>query len=126
VWGRDRAEAIDRMARALSEYEVAGIKTNIAFFERLLAHPDFVAGELDTGLVTRALDDGLMSDVAAPPDEECVVMLAAAIHFIRAIRATQATPQAAANANGLAPGIAHMSPWKLAGREALLDRWPKK
>ncbi len=123
VWGRDRAEAIARMARALSEYEVAGIKTNIAFFQRLLTHPDFAAGRLDTGLIARALDGGLMSDADAPPDEECVAMLAAAIHSMGATRANR---EAAPNANGLASGIARMSSWKLAGREALLDRWPRR
>ena len=40
VWGSDRAEAMARMRRALGEYEVSGIRTNILFFLRLLEHPD--------------------------------------------------------------------------------------
>jgi len=122
VWGRDRAEAIARMRRALSEYEVGGIKTNIGFFQRLLAHPDFVAGRLDTGLIARVLDEGLMWDTGASPDEECAAMLAAAIHSMRATRAPAQGP----SADGQAAGAPRMSSWKLAGREALLDRWPKK
>jgi len=53
AWGEDRPAAIARMRRAVREYKVLGIKTTLPFFERLLRHPDFVAGELDTGLVAR-------------------------------------------------------------------------
>lgn len=42
TWGRDREEAITRMERALGEYQIAGVKTNINFFYWILAHPDFL------------------------------------------------------------------------------------
>ncbi len=42
--GRDRAQAIARMRRALSEYEVRGIKTTIPFFQWMLTNPDFAGG----------------------------------------------------------------------------------
>jgi acetyl-CoA carboxylase biotin carboxylase subunit len=51
TWGWDRATAICRMRRALSEYVVTGIQTNIAFHQRLLAHPAFVAGDYHTGFI---------------------------------------------------------------------------
>ncbi len=51
VWGEDRAHAIGRMRRALKEYVVAGIVTNIAFHEEVLTHPDFLDGSYDTGFV---------------------------------------------------------------------------
>ena len=123
VWARDRSEAIARMARALNEYEVTGIKTNIAFFQRLLRRPEFVAAELDTSLIARLLQDGLMSDDAALPGEECVAMVAAAIHSVRAAPSlSQRTP----DPNGSSALAGRTSAWKLAGREALLERWPKK
>lgn len=53
TWGDNRQEAMARMRRALSEYRVVGIETNIAFHQRMLAHPAFVAGEFDTGLIDR-------------------------------------------------------------------------
>ena len=59
VWGTARAEAIARLRRALGEYEVFGIKTNIPFFRRLIEHPDFAAGRLDTGFIDRVLAAGL-------------------------------------------------------------------
>jgi acetyl-CoA carboxylase biotin carboxylase subunit len=52
VWGRDRAEAVDRMRRALLEYEVGGIKTTLPFFREVMEDPEFVAGRLDTGFIT--------------------------------------------------------------------------
>ena len=49
TWGRDRPEAVARMARALAEFEVEGIHTTVDMHRRLLAHPDFVAGTYHTG-----------------------------------------------------------------------------
>ncbi len=51
VWGEDRQHAIGRMRRALGEYTVSGIVTNIAFHQEVLAHPDFVEGSYDTEFV---------------------------------------------------------------------------
>ncbi len=51
--GRDRTEAIARMNRALEMFVVEGIHTSIALHQRILAHPDFIAGKTDTMLLTR-------------------------------------------------------------------------
>jgi acetyl-CoA carboxylase biotin carboxylase subunit len=58
VWGRDRAEAIDRLRRALQEFVVKGIKTSIPFHLRVLAHPKFVEGHYDTGFIDAHLAGG--------------------------------------------------------------------
>ena len=50
-WGADRTQAIGRMKRALREYVIAGIKTNIPFHLQLLDDPRFVAGEVHTGFL---------------------------------------------------------------------------
>jgi acetyl-CoA carboxylase biotin carboxylase subunit len=55
VWGADRTAAIDRMARALAEYKVVGVRTTIPALERIVAHPDFRAGNLSTGFIERVL-----------------------------------------------------------------------
>ncbi|MEO8096951.1 MAG: acetyl-CoA carboxylase biotin carboxylase subunit [Acidobacteriota bacterium] len=52
--GADRAEAIARMKRALEMFVVEGIYTSIPLHQRILAHPDFVAGNIDTGFIARA------------------------------------------------------------------------
>jgi acetyl-CoA carboxylase biotin carboxylase subunit len=51
--GGDRAEAIARMKRALEMFVVEGIYTSIPLDQKILAHPDFVAGKLDTGFLVR-------------------------------------------------------------------------
>src|SRR5207245_9928436 len=48
AWAEDRPRAIARMRRALAEYLVAGIRTTVPFFTRLLSQPDFAAGRFDT------------------------------------------------------------------------------
>ena len=53
VWAPTREHAVERMRRALSEYVVTGIKTNLAFHQRLFLHPEFVAGRYDTGFLDR-------------------------------------------------------------------------
>jgi len=53
AYGATRAEAIDRMRRALAEYHVGGIRTNLAFHRRVMRHPAFIAGEYDTGFIER-------------------------------------------------------------------------
>jgi len=53
VYGRDRAEAIDRMRRALAEYEIGGIKTTLPFFREIMDDEEFISGKLDTGFISR-------------------------------------------------------------------------
>src|SRR5205085_9777781 len=48
VWGRTRAEAIDRLRRALDEYAVGGIKTTLPFFRAVVRDAEFIQGRLDT------------------------------------------------------------------------------
>ncbi|HET9796203.1 MAG TPA: biotin carboxylase N-terminal domain-containing protein [Thermoanaerobaculia bacterium] len=77
VHGRDRREAVSRLARALSEYEVIGIHTSLPFFRRLVSDPDFLAASFDTGWLDRRLAAGLGGGDAAPDDH--LVALAAAV-----------------------------------------------
>ena len=53
VWGEDRRTAIARMRRALDEYQVRGIETNLAFHRRCFRHPAFIEGDYDTGFIAR-------------------------------------------------------------------------
>ena len=48
VWGRDREKAINIMKRALSEFEVEGIKTNIPFHKKMMENKDFISNNYDT------------------------------------------------------------------------------
>jgi acetyl-CoA carboxylase biotin carboxylase subunit len=54
-YGTDRQQAISRLVRALNEYFVGGIKTNLSLFRRVLHDPEFQAGRIDTGYLDRLL-----------------------------------------------------------------------
>ncbi len=51
--GRDRTEAIARMRRALDMFVVEGIYTTIPLHQRIMSDPDFIAGKVDTGYLSR-------------------------------------------------------------------------
>ena len=53
VWDEDRDGALARMRRALADYQVAGLTTNIDFLSRLVACPAFAGADLETGLIER-------------------------------------------------------------------------
>jgi len=53
VWGKDRKEALARMAQALAQYQLVGLSSNIAFLQRLIHSHAFAGADLDTGLIER-------------------------------------------------------------------------
>ncbi|MGV9936433.1 acetyl/propionyl/methylcrotonyl-CoA carboxylase subunit alpha [Streptomyces olivaceoviridis] len=78
AYGPDRETALRKLRSALAETVILGVQTNAGFLRRLLAHPAVVAGELDTGLVERVVDDLVSTDV---PEE--VYEAAAAVRLER-------------------------------------------
>jgi len=60
-WGKDRNEAIERMRRALYEYVIVGVKTNIPFHMAVMENPRYMEGNLDTGFLDREV--GLFDDI---------------------------------------------------------------
>ncbi|MFJ6512106.1 biotin carboxylase N-terminal domain-containing protein [Streptomyces sp. NPDC091406] len=69
AYGPDRATALRKLRAALADTVILGVPTNAGFLRRLLAHPDVVAGNLDTGLVEREAEslvpDGVPDEVYA-------------------------------------------------------------
>jgi acetyl-CoA carboxylase biotin carboxylase subunit len=55
TYGKDRADAMDKMSRALSEYMITGVKTTIPFSQAILQDPDFRRGTYTTNFVERLL-----------------------------------------------------------------------
>jgi len=104
VWGPDRRSAIARMRRALSEYVVAGIKTNLAFHEKLLAHPAFVEGRYDTGFIEEHKAD-LLGYATPSEEEEATLAAAIAVAAARAEQRAQRSESVAADDRG------RLSPW---------------
>jgi 3-methylcrotonyl-CoA carboxylase alpha subunit len=66
VWGADRAESARRMHEALSETAILGVRNNLAFLERVVVHPRFLAGETDTGFIDRHRADLIPSPADVP------------------------------------------------------------
>jgi len=53
AYGRNRDAAIARTVRALRDFPILGVRTNVAFLIRLMTHQGFRTGEIDTGFVER-------------------------------------------------------------------------
>jgi len=111
TWGGSRRQAIDRMSRALREYQVLGIRTTIPFFLWLMQQPDYVAGRYDTTYLDRLLVErkGESFNELTDSDEELASIATALDAYLRATVRAETT--------GLADSTAH---WKrTARREAL-------
>ena len=106
VWGRTRDEAIDRLRRALDEYDVSGITTTLPFFREVVRDEEFISGKLDTGFIAR-FNDRKRSDETTPVVEADLAAIAAALSY--ASRHQQPSTNIATN-----------SRWKMAGRNAAL------
>ncbi|HZY62870.1 MAG TPA: acetyl-CoA carboxylase biotin carboxylase subunit, partial [Edaphobacter sp.] len=77
AFAETREMAIDRMLRALDEYTVGGIKTNIGLFRRILMDADFRAARIDTGYLERLLAQSEPAREKAVPAE--IAAIAAAL-----------------------------------------------
>jgi len=112
-YGSDRQQAIMRLQRALQEYFVAGIKTNISLFQRILQDPDFQRGNLDTGYLGRLLATGKHE----PSDSAAGTAIAA----IAAGLFASLEPGSGSSKNGSAGATTSASPnWKQKGRSEAL------
>jgi acetyl-CoA carboxylase biotin carboxylase subunit len=100
VWSGSRREAIDRMIRALREYGVEGIRTNIGFFRQILEDPEFRAGNLHTAFI----DEFFARRTPPEPPEgvRTAAALAAALHT--AAHAPVETPRNAGSSRWLETG----------------------
>jgi len=74
----DRAAALDRLARALDDTEILGVRTNLPFLRALVAHPDVRAGRITTELIGRDLAS-LAAPAAAAPAAAYAIAAAARI-----------------------------------------------
>jgi len=101
TWGKTREEAIRRMLRALTEYQVYGIKTTIPFFQRILLHPKFLAGQYNTHFISELEKEQDKED----PNETIAALIAAGIKSFKDAQA-EARPSGKMKENN----------WKIQGR----------
>ena len=102
VWAGTREQAIARALRAIGEYHVGGIATNLSFFRDLLRDPEFRAGNLETGFL-----DGFFARAPKPQEDPAVREIAEALVKRKKPKTEER------HAEG-------PSPWLTAGRDALL------
>ncbi|MFK0238286.1 acetyl/propionyl/methylcrotonyl-CoA carboxylase subunit alpha [Streptomyces vinaceus] len=107
VHGPDRATALRMLRGALADTVILGVQTNAGFLRRLLAHPDVVSGDLDTGLVERDLPSLLPEGV---PDE---VYAAAAL-----LAVPHPAPGSGSRNPGWADPFSAADGWRLGGTPA--------
>ena len=101
--GADRRQAIERMRRAIGEYRILGIRSNLSFFAAVLSDPEFVAGRLSTDFIEEFLRRRHAQ--AGPAELTDAVTVAAALAW------------AQSSTNGTAPaGRRPESAWKISGR----------
>ena len=104
-----REMAIDRMLRALDEYVIGGIATNINFFRRILTDADFRAARIDTSYLDRLLAKPKAAAVETSTETANLAALAAALFEATAAPATSAQPASATE-----------SEWKVTARQESL------
>jgi acetyl-CoA carboxylase biotin carboxylase subunit len=104
VWAPDRPAALARMRRALAEYVVTGVRTNLAFHERLFEHPEFAEGRYDTGFIDRHKQD-LLRYSRIPAGERAPFAVAVALAASRLERQQGVAAQADVEHAG------RLSPW---------------
>ena len=114
AWGNSREETVARLRRALDEYTITGIRTNVSLFRRILTEPEFLRGEIHTKWL-----DELLARPRPPAvepragTEEAAVIAAALWHVEQASQASDGEP-------------AEQTPsrWKMQARREQVDRTP--
>ncbi|MDO9253617.1 MAG: acetyl/propionyl/methylcrotonyl-CoA carboxylase subunit alpha [Hydrogenophaga sp.] len=96
VHGKDRNEAIAKMREALNGFVIRGISSNIPFPAALLAHPQIVSGDFNTGFIAEQYSQGFRAEDVPHDDADFLVALAA---FVR-----RKSRERAAGLTGQLPG----------------------
>lgn len=109
VHGRDRADALALMARALRDFEVVGPHTNVEFLQRIVASEPFSTADLDTGLIERH-HDTLFAPSTVPQKQALALACAALL------------TREGGEAHGNSPWDA-LSHWRMAGGYAQDLNW---
>jgi propionyl-CoA carboxylase alpha chain len=88
VHGKDRNDAIAKMREALNGFVIRGISSNIPFQAALLAHPDFVSGNFNTGFIAQHYGQGFRAEDVPHDEPDFLVALAAFVRRKSRERAT--------------------------------------
>ena len=76
-WGEDRQRALRRMEQALSEYQIAGVVTNVPFLINCVKHDVFRTGQVETGFIAAHLDQLIPQHSEQEAESDVAVSIAA-------------------------------------------------
>lgn len=131
AWGRNREGARTRMLRALKEFRIVGVATNIPYLREILEMPDFISGEVDTGFLDRhqvSAAEPLAQQREAAEFAALLLMTSGAETPSEKNGAAASKNGAAASQNGVVRGAAG-SAWRQQmaglGSEKGMGRWPR-
>jgi acetyl-CoA carboxylase biotin carboxylase subunit len=115
AWGNSREETISRLRRALDEYTITGIRTNVSLFRRILTEPEFLRGEIHTKWLDELLARPRPPAVPPRPGTEEAALIATALWH-----------GASSGGSGVTSGEPEAAPsrWKMEGRRRQVDRIP--
>ncbi|HEY7617984.1 MAG TPA: acetyl-CoA carboxylase biotin carboxylase subunit, partial [Terriglobales bacterium] len=111
-YGSSRQQAISRLLRALDEYFVGGVTTNLPLFRRILDDPEFQAGKVDTGFLDRLLN----TSVPRQGDGQEIAAIAAGLFSVVDQEAVLRNANSSPNGEKTTAG----SNWKTAARTEAL------
>jgi acetyl-CoA carboxylase biotin carboxylase subunit len=96
TYSATRTQAIDRMIRAIEEYDITGVQTTLGFCKYVMQHPAFRSGDFDTHFVKNHFTPENLSNFK--PDEEMIATILSAMAFEKkqvntTVQEKQETPQ---------------------------------
>jgi acetyl-CoA carboxylase biotin carboxylase subunit len=115
AWGNSREETIARLRRALDEYTITGIRTNVSLFRRILGEPEFLGGEIHTKWLDELLARPRPPALAPREGTEEAAVIAAALW--QALKGEK-------SGGGHSREQAAPSRWKMEGRRRQMDHTP--
>jgi acetyl-CoA carboxylase biotin carboxylase subunit len=116
VWAPTRAHAILRMRRALEEYRIIGIQTNIPFHLAVLGSMDFQRGRVDTRFVEHFMEGGWTDRIHTNGHEEDLEEVAGMVGALVADRKRMAGSARTGSESSSPASASQDSPWRIAGR----------
>jgi len=122
VWGKDRAQAIARMRRAIAEYQIVGVQNTLPFARWLMEHPHFLAGDFSTDFIAEEWGSRQRASVEEEPQHEELDRAQVAA-LVGSLLMHEQMQEEKSRSRIITNGHEEQSRWRDAGRADILRRW---
>jgi acetyl/propionyl-CoA carboxylase alpha subunit len=122
VWGKDRAQAIARMRRALAEYQIVGVHNTLPFARWLMEHPRFLSGDFSTDFIAEewgSRPHGSVEEELSPEELD----LAQVAALVGSLLMHEQMQEEKSRSRIITNGYEEKSRWRDAGRADILRRF---